>query len=130
MEAEFGGHLLDIPIIYTDPSAIDFDESYTQGPDTFLVPRSYFHDASDGQNRETCPTSDPPALQPTNPKSHGHTQDIETTTGLTYNDSPKQLSEPSEDTETAYGPIQQSPSKQSDHPSKLDINDPTTDIIP
>ena len=30
-EAEFGGHLFDIPIIYTDPNAIDFDESYTQG---------------------------------------------------------------------------------------------------
>ena len=24
-EAEFGGHLFDIPIIYTDPNAIDFD---------------------------------------------------------------------------------------------------------
>ena len=27
-EAEFGGHLFDIPILYTDPNAIDFDESY------------------------------------------------------------------------------------------------------
>ena len=27
-EAEFGGHLFDIPIIYTDTDAIDFDESY------------------------------------------------------------------------------------------------------
>ena len=26
-EAEFGGHLFDIAIIYTDPNAIDFDES-------------------------------------------------------------------------------------------------------
>ena len=58
-EAEFGGHLFDIPIIYTDPNAIDFDESHTQGPDTVIVPRSYFHDSSDGQNRETCPISDP-----------------------------------------------------------------------
>ena len=30
-ETEFGGHLFDIPIVYTDPNAIDFDESYTQG---------------------------------------------------------------------------------------------------
>ena len=28
-EVEFGGHLFDFPIIYTDPNAIDFDESYT-----------------------------------------------------------------------------------------------------
>ena len=50
-KAEFGGHLFDIPIIYTDPNAIDFDENYTQGPDTVIVPRSYFHDSSDGQNQ-------------------------------------------------------------------------------
>ena len=48
-EAEFGGHLLDISILYTDPKAIDFDESYTQGPDTVFVPRSFFHDSSDCQ---------------------------------------------------------------------------------
>ena len=54
-EAEFGGHLFDIPIIYTDPNAIDFDEIYTQGPDTVFVPRSYFQDSSNGQNRETPP---------------------------------------------------------------------------
>ena len=54
-EAEFGGHLLDIPIIYTDPNAFDSDESYTQGPNTVIVPRSYFIEPSDGQNRETCP---------------------------------------------------------------------------
>ena len=63
-EAEIGGHLSDILIIYTDPNAIDFDESYTQGPDTVFVPRFYFHDSSDGQNRETCPTFDPSAVQP------------------------------------------------------------------
>ena len=54
-EAEFGGHLFDIPIIYTDPNANDFDDSHTQGPDTVIVPRSYFHDSSNGQNRQTCP---------------------------------------------------------------------------
>ena len=47
-EAEFGGHISDIFIIYTDPNTIDFDESYTQEPDTVIVPRSYFHDSSDG----------------------------------------------------------------------------------
>ena len=57
-EAEFGGHLFDISIIYTNPDAIDFDESYTQRPDTVIVPRSLFHESSDGQNRETCITSD------------------------------------------------------------------------
>ena len=39
-EAEFGGQLFDIPIIYTDPNATDFGESYTQRPDTVIVPRS------------------------------------------------------------------------------------------
>ena len=39
-EAKFGGHLFDIPIIYTDPNKIDFDECFTQGPDTVIVPRS------------------------------------------------------------------------------------------
>ena len=29
-EAEFGGHLFYIPIIYTESNAIDFDENYTQ----------------------------------------------------------------------------------------------------
>ena len=43
-KAEFGGHLFDIPIIYTDPNAIDFDDSHTPGPDTVIVPRSYFHE--------------------------------------------------------------------------------------
>ena len=41
-EAEFGGHLFDIPIIYTDPNATDFDEGNTQGPNTVIVPRPYF----------------------------------------------------------------------------------------
>ena len=85
-EAEFAGHLSDIPIIYTDPNAIDFDESYTQGPDTVIVPRSYYHDSSDGQNKETCPISDPSVPQILKPKSHGQSQDIETTTDLAQND--------------------------------------------
>ena len=36
-ETESGGHLFDIPITYTDPNPIDFDERYTQGPDTVIV---------------------------------------------------------------------------------------------
>ena len=59
----------DIPIIYTDAKATDFDESYTQGPDTVIVQRSYFHESSDGQNRETCPTFDPPVVHPPDSKS-------------------------------------------------------------
>ena len=54
-EAEIGGHLFDIPIIYTDPNATDFDDSHTQGPDTVIVPRSYLHDSSSGQNRKHAP---------------------------------------------------------------------------
>ena len=58
----------------------------TQGPDTVIVPRSFFHDSSDGQNRETCLTSDPSVVYPSNPKSHGQSQDVETTTDLSHND--------------------------------------------
>ena len=93
-EAEFGGHLFDIPIIYTDPNAIDFDESHTQGPDTVIVPRSYFHDSSNGQSREVCPNSDPTLLQFSNPKLNSHTQDIETTTDHAQNDKSEQIFEP------------------------------------
>ena len=89
-EAEFGGHLYHIPIIDTDPKGIDFDESYTQGPDTVIIPRSYFNDSSDGQNRETCPVFDPTVLHPSNPKSHGQLEDLETTADLTHNDNSKQ----------------------------------------
>ena len=88
-EAEFGGHLFDIPIIYTDPNAIDFDDSHTQGPDTVIVSRSYFHDSHDGQNRETCPTFDPTTPQNITLKSNGQSQDIETTIDLTHNDNSK-----------------------------------------
>ena len=63
-EAEFGGHLFDFPIIYTDPNAIDFDESHTQGPNTVIVSRSYFHDSSDVQTQETRPTCDPLLIHP------------------------------------------------------------------
>ena len=129
-EAEFGGHLFDIPITYTDPNAIDFVESYTQGPDTVINPRSYFHDSSDGQNRQTCPTSDPTVLQPSNLKSHGQNQDIETTTDLIHNDGSVQTSEQSTDTKNTCEPTPQPPSKQTDNPSTLEINDPTTEIIP
>ena len=70
-EAEFGGHLFDIPIINIDPNAIDFDESHTRGPDTVIIPRFYFHDSKDRQNSETCPISDPSVPQTLIPKSNG-----------------------------------------------------------
>ena len=86
LEADFGEHLFDIPIINTDPNAIDFDESHTQGPETIIVPRSYFHDSSDGQNRETCTISDPSVPQTLKPQSNGQSQDTETTTDLAQKD--------------------------------------------
>ena len=68
---DFGGHLFDIPIMYTDPNASDFDESHTQGPDNVIAPRSYFHDSSDGQNHEFCPVSDPSIVHSSNRKTYG-----------------------------------------------------------
>ena len=129
-EAEFGGHLFDIPIIYTDPNAIDFDDSHTQGPDTVIVPRSYFHDSSNGQNREICPSSDPALPQKLTPKSKGQSQDIETTIDLTHNGSSKPTSEPSADTETTCKPMTQPPLGQSDTPSTFEIKDPATENTP
>ena len=128
--AEFGGHLFDTPIINSDPNAIDFDESYTQGPDTVIVPRSYFHDSNNGQNRETCPISDPSVPETLKPKGNGQSQDIETTIDQTHNENSKETSDPSTDTETTCEPIPQPPLRQSDTPSTLAINDPTTDNIP
>ena len=129
-EAEFAGHLFDIPIIYTYPNAIDFDETYTEVPDTVTVPRSYFHDSGEGQNRETCPISDPYIPQSSKPKSNGQSQDIETTTDLTHNDNSKRTPEPNTDTETACEPMPQSFSRYNDNPLTLGINDPTTDNVP
>ena len=128
-EAEFGGHLFDIPIIYTDPNAIDFDESHTQGPDTVIVPRLYFHDPSDSQNWETCPTSDPTLPQILLPKSNGQSQDIETSTDLTQNDNAKHISESSTDAEITCKPVTQPPLMKSDTSSTLDINNPTAEDI-
>ena len=41
-QTEFGGHLLDTPILYADPNESDFDETQTQGPDTFWSHGSFF----------------------------------------------------------------------------------------
>ena len=109
---------------------IDFDDSHTQGPDTVIVPRSYFHDSSHGQNKEICPISDPPVAQKLTPKSNGQSKDIETTIVLTHNDNSKRTSEPSTDTETTCEPMTQPPLGQSDTPSTFQINDPTTENIP
>ena len=76
------------------------------------------------------PTSDPSVVQLSKPKSNGQIQDIETTTYLAHNDNSKQKSEPSADTEHAHEPMQQSPSKQSDNPSTLEINDPAFGTTP
>ena len=108
-EAEFGGHLFDIPIIYTDSNAIDFDDSHTQGPDTVIVPRSYLHDSSHGQNRETCPISDPSVPRTLTPTSNGQNQDIETSTDQTQNDNAKHVSESSANAEITCKPVTQPP---------------------
>ena len=129
-EAEFDGHLFDIPIIYTDPNAIDFDDSHTQGPDTVIVPRSYFYDSGNGQNRETRPISDPSVTRTLTPKSNGQSKDIETRTDLTQNDNAKYISESSTDAEITCKPVTQPPSMQSDTSSTLDSNNPTTENIP
>ena len=129
-EEEFGGHLFDIPIIYTDPNAIDFDDSHTQGPDTGIVPRSYFHDSSNGQNRETCPISDPSVPQTPKPQLNGQSQDIETTTDLTQNDNAKHIYESITDAEITCTPVTQPPSTQSDTSSTLDSNNSTAENIP
>ena len=106
-EAELGGHLFDIPIIYTHPNAIDFDDRHTQGPDTVIIPRSYFHELSNGQNRETCPISDPSVPQTPKPKLNGQSQDIETTTDLTQNDNAKHIYESITDAEITCKPVTQ-----------------------
>ena len=129
-EAEFGGHLFDIPIIYTDPNAIDFNDSHTRGPDTVIVPRSYFHDSSDGKNRETCPISDSSVPQTLLPKLNGQNQDIETSTDLTQNDNTKHIPESSTNAEIACKPVSQPPLTESDTSSTLDINNPTAENIP
>ena len=129
-EAEFGGHLFDFPIINTDPNAIDFDDSHTQGPDTVIVPRSSFHDSNNGQNRETCPIFDPPVPHNLTPKSNGQSQDIETTIELAHNDNSKRISEPKTNTETTCEPMTQPPLEHSDTPSTFEINDPSTEDNP
>ena len=121
---------MDIPIIYTDPNAIDFDDSHTQGPETVIVPRSHSHDSSNGQNRETCPISDPSVPQNPNPKLNGQSKDIETTTNLTQNDNAKHIYESITDAEFTCKPVTQPPSTQSDTSSTLDSNNPTAEKIP
>ena len=54
-KAEIGKHLLQIPNIFADPNGNDFEESHTQGPDTVLVPRFYFHDSRDAQTKKHAP---------------------------------------------------------------------------
>ena len=129
-EAEFGGHLFNIPTIYTDPNAIDFDDSHTQGPDTVIVPRSHLHDSSNGQNRETRRISDPSVTRTLTPKSNGQSKDIETTTDLTHNDNAKHAYESITDAEITCKPVRKPPSMQSDTSSTLDSNNPTAENIP
>ena len=103
----------------------------THRDEILLLPHvPFFHDASDGQNRVTCPTFDPSVLQLSKSKSNGQIQDIETTTDLAQNDSSKQISESNTDTEFACEPRPQPPSRQNDNPSTLEIKDPTNETVP
>ena len=129
-EAEFGGHLFDIPIIYTDPNAIDFDENHTQGTDTVIVPRSYIHDSNDGQNREIRPNSDQPVSRTLTPTSNGQKQDIETNNDLTQNNSTKHICESSTDAEITSKPVAQPSLIESDTSSTLDSNIPAAENTP
>ena len=61
---------------------------------------------------------------------NGQSQDIVTTTDLAQNDNSQQIFESSTDTEAECEPIPQPPSRQSDNPSTLEINDPITENIP
>ena len=76
------------------------------------------------------PTSDPCVVHPSNPKSHGQSQEVETATDLNHINSSKRTSESSTHIETAYEPMQQQPSRQSDNPSTIEIIDFTTEISP
>ena len=128
-EAEFGGHLFENPIIDTDPKASDFDESHTERPNTVFVPRAYFHDSKDGENRGTCHTSDLSVVHPSNPKSQVFCQDAATATDLRYDDNSTHASESRTDIETSYDPMQQPPLRQNENLSPKQINDPTLQSI-
>ena len=128
-EAEFGGHLFDIPIIYTDPNAIDFDESYTQGTDTVIVACSFFKIQAMVKTGKLAPflTHLYNYLQNLN---GGQSQGTETNIDLAQNDNSEQIFEPSTDTETTCEPTTQPPLRQSDTPATLEIDDPTAKSIP
>ena len=72
----------------------------------------------------------PSVVHPSNPKSNGQSQATDTTTDLAHNDSSDQTSGPGTNDKTAYEPMPQPPSRQSDNPSTLEINDPTTETFP
>ena len=100
-----------------------FEESQKQGTDTVIVPRLHFHDSSDGQNRETCLTSDIILVHPSNPKSHGQSQDVETATDNNIMTVPHEhLSQ----IRTLKLHINLCNNHLCDNPSTLEINDPTT----
>ena len=86
--------------------------------------------SSDGQNRETCPISDPSVPRSLTPTTNGQNQDIETSTDQTKNDNAKHVSESSTDAEITCKPVTQPPSIQSDTFSTLDINNPTAEKFP
>ena len=74
--------MFDNPFIYTDPYASALDEKRVQGPDTVIVPASFFHDSKNGQNQETRPAFHPSTVNPSIHKTRGQSRDLETTTEI------------------------------------------------
>ena len=78
---------------------------------------------------KTGKLADPSVVHPSNPKSDGQNQDVETATELCQNAFSTQISESSKDIEAAYQPLQRPLSRHSDPTSTIEINDPTNKLF-
>ena len=83
------------------------------------------HDSNNDQNLEIHLAFDPSTVKASNHKMNGQIQDLKTATILCFSNSPNQTSESSTDLETAYEPMQHPPTRHRDHPSTIEMNDPT-----
>ena len=52
MGSRISRQVFDTPFKYIDHTAPDLDENHTQGPDTIIVPPSYFHVSATDQIQE------------------------------------------------------------------------------
>ena len=103
-------------------------KSHAQGPDTYC-PASPIFMTQTLVKTKTFPASEPSVVHPSNPTSYGQIRDVETATDLHCNDSSKQTFDSRTDIETAYEPMQHPPLRQSDPPSAIEYNDPTTELF-